>query len=294
MGRILGTLGSKIPNQQRAIAELNLKLCFPDLSTQELQHLTRRSLEENAKTGLELGAMWRWPVERLVELEDGVEGEDLLQQALASDRGTVLLAPHLGNWEFLNHFLMQRAQLVCLYRPPRIAELDDIILRARGRTGCISAPATRGGVRRVLQALRNGELVLILPDQEPLKANGVHAPFFGIPALTMTLVARILRRTGAQPLFVFAQRQPSGKFRVRFVEAPDGLADSDEVVAAANLNAGVEACVRLCPEQYLWSYKRFKTSPPGVTTPYRVLWSQRKARRLDALRAKNPADSAKE
>ncbi len=294
LGQVLGGLGSKIPNQERAIAALNLKLCFPELSAKELEHLTRRSLEESAKTALELGAMWRWPIERLVELEEGVEGEALLQQALESNRGTVLLAPHLGNWEFLNHFLMHRAQLVCLYRPPRIAELDAMILQARGRTGCISAPATRGGVRRVLKALGAGELVLILPDQEPLKANGVSAPFFGIPALTMTLVARILRRTGAQPLFVFAHRQPSGKFRVRFVKAPDGLDDSDEVTAAASLNAGVEACVRLCPEQYLWSYKRFKTTPPGVTTPYRVLWSKRKARRLGASSQKKPGTSGKD
>ena len=119
---------------------------------------------------------------------------------------------------------------------------------------------------------------MILPDQEPLKKYGVTAPFFGVPALTMTLVSRILRRTGARALYVFAERRPAGRFRVRFLEAPDGLDDADETAAAERLNRGVEACVRLCPEQYLWSYKRFKTAPPGELTPYKAIWGRRRAR----------------
>ncbi len=278
LGRFLGGVSSRLPNEARDITGLNLELCFPDLSLTERRALTRRSLEETGQAIFELGAMWKGPVEALEKLEEGVEGEELLTEAMASGRGTILLAPHLGNWEFLNHFLMRRGQLVCLYRPPRIAELDAFLLEARGRTGCVSAPATRGGVRRVLRGLRAGELILILPDQEPLKAFGVSAPFCGVPALTMSLVSRILQRTGATPLFVFAERRPAGKFRVRFLEAPEGLAGADQQIAAAALNRGVEDCIRLCPEQYLWSYKRFKTTPPGVVTPYKVIWSRRRRR----------------
>ncbi len=279
-GGALGGLVARVPNEQRAVSELNLKLCFPDLPAAERRRLARRSLEETGKALFELGALWRWPAERLAGLEEAVEGEELLEDTMAAGRGTVLLAPHLGNWEFLNPFLMRRGQLVTLYRPPRIAELDRVISQARGRTGCVSAPATRGGVRRVLRGLRAGELVLILPDQEPLKRFGVSAPFFGLPALTMTLVSRILRRTGARALYVFAERRPAGRFRVRFVEAPDGLDDADEVAAAGRLNLGVESCVRLCPEQYLWSYKRFKTAPPGELTPYHVTWGRRRRRQF--------------
>ncbi len=278
LGRFLGGVSSRFPNEARDVTNLNLKLCYPELSAQERRQMTRRSLEETGKAVFELGRLWRAPVEELEQLEEGVEGEDLLAAAMAGGHGTILLAPHLGNWEFLNHFLMRRAQLVTLYRPPRVAELDAFLRAARGRTGCISAPATRGGVRRVLKALRGGELVLILPDQEPLKAFGVSAPFFGVPALTMTLVSRILKRTGAVALSVFAERRPAGKFRVRFLEAPEGLTDDDEVAAAGALNRGVEDCIRMCPEQYLWSYKRFKTTPPGQVTPYKEIWGRRRRR----------------
>lgn len=282
LGRFLGNVSSRFPNEARDVTNLNLKLCFPELSADERRRMTRRSLEETGKAIFELGTLWNAPIDRLEELEEEVLGEELLTAAMASGRGTILLAPHLGNWEFLNHFLMRRGQLVCLYRPPRIAELDAFLLEARGRTGCISAPATNAGVRRVLRALSADELVLILPDQEPLKRFGVTAPFFGVPALTMTFVSRIVRRTNAVVLSVLAERRPSGKFRVRFLEAPDGLADDDEVAAASALNRAVEACVRLCPEQYLWSYKRFKTTPPGTVTPYKAIWSRRRRRKARA------------
>ncbi len=280
LGGFLGGVCGRLPVEPRDVTDLNLKLCFPEMAAPERRRLVRRSLAAAGQAAFELGALWRWPVERLEAMEEPAVGEELFTAAKAGGRGIVLLAPHLGNWEFLNHFLMRHGQLVTLYRPPRIAELDALVREARGRTGCVSAPATRGGVRRVLRALAAGELVLILPDQEPLKAYGVHAPFFGVPALTMTLVSRILKRTGATSLYAFAERRQAGRFRVRFSEPPEDLADRDEVAAAAALNRGVEACVRLCPEQYLWSYKRFKTAPPGELTPYHVIWGWRRRRQF--------------
>ncbi len=278
LGRMVGRIGAVVPTTPRAVADLNLKLCFPDISDAERRTLVRRVLAENGAMILEMFAIWRWPAERLAKLRDGVEGWALFERAMAQGRGIVLLSPHIGNWEFLSSFMAERTQLVGLYRPPRIAELDDFIRRARERTGSIMVPATPAGMRPVFRALRANQTVFILPDQEPLPAHGVHAPFFGVPALTMTLVSRILRRTGSEVLFVTIERSTGG-FRCCFHEPPDGLADPDEVVAATSLNRGVEACVRRRPEQYLWTYKRFLSAPPGEPTPYRAIWSKRRLRR---------------
>ncbi len=269
---------AKVPNPLRAVADLNLRLCFPDLTEEDRRRLVRRVLAENSATVLEMSSIWRWPADKLRRLENGVEGLDLLERAISRGAGTLLLSPHLGNWEFLNAFMMRHTQLVSLYRPPRIAELDDFMRRARERTGCIMVPATPAGMRPLLKALHSNYTVLILPDQEPLPAHGVHAPFFGVPALTMTLVSRILGRTGCEALFVTAERCSEGGFRIRFQQPPEGLADPDEERAAASLNRGVETCVRRCPEQYLWTYKRFMSAPPGEPTPYRAIWSRRRLR----------------
>jgi KDO2-lipid IV(A) lauroyltransferase len=277
-GRTAGAALARGPSTLRKVVELNLRLCFPDMSDRDRVLLSRRALAENAATMVELASVWRWPMARLERLDDGVEGRPLYREAAASGRGVLLLVPHLGNWEFLNVVLARHSRPVALYRPPRIAELDGFIRRARERTGALMVPATPGGLRPILRALRSGGTVVILPDQEPLRAHGVHAPFFGVPALTMTLVAQILRRTGSEPLFASCERTAAG-FRTRFRPPPEGLDDADDVAAAASLNRGVEACVRELPEQYLWTYKRFLTAPPGEPTPYRAIWSRRRLRR---------------
>ena len=173
----------------------------------------------------------------------------------------LLLAPHIGNWEFVTHFLMHRHHVTALYRKPRIDQMDELVRSARQRGGATLLPATPRGLRNFYKTLAAGGLVAILPDQEPLKNHGVFAPFFHLPALTMTLVAALLRRVPATVVYGWAQRRPDG-FDVHFREAPAGLDDPDDVVAAHRLNQGVEACVRECPEQYTWSYRRFRTRPP--------------------------------
>ena len=268
-----------LPTRLRKVSDFNLRLCFPELTAEARRSLMRRNLLESSKSAVETAAIWLGSQERLEDLRDGIEGEELLEQAKAVGRGTVLLSPHLGNWEYLNCILPRRGQVHCLYRASRVAELDEPIRRLRERSGIHMVPATSMGLRPLLRALRANHMVLILPDQEPRKAHGVHAPFFGVPALTITLVSRILRSTGAVPLYVFAERRPSGRFRVHFRAAPAGLADPDPQRAAASLNAGIEACVRQLPEQYLWTYKRFKTAPPGEPTPYRAIWSRRYRKR---------------
>jgi len=217
-------------------------------------------LIETARTYAEFGAMWHWSPERLRRLEHAVDSGELMREGMARGKGVVLLVPHIGNWEFLLHYLMRCYGLTALYRPPRVTELDEHLRRNRQRSGATLVPPTSKGLRTLLTTLSEGRLVGILPDQEPLKDKGVFAPFFGFPALTMTLVGALARRFDACVVFGYAMRCPEG-FRIRFREAPPGLDDPDDVVAATRLNQGVENCVRECAEQYLWSYRRFRTRP---------------------------------
>lgn len=262
LGGFLGRVGWLLPGRFRSVTLDNVNRCFPELASGERRRLARHSLVETGRATAEAGALWSWPVERLVELEESVVGAELLEEALASERGTILLLPHLGNWEVFNHFLMRRAPFAALYRAPRVAELAELMRRARERTGCRMVPATRAGLKDLYRWLGGGGLTVILPDQEPLKKHGVFAPFFGVPALTMTLVGRLARRLDPHLLYGFAERRPGGRFRIHFRPAPTGLDDPHPETAAARLNLGVEECVRTLPEQYTWSYKRFRTRPP--------------------------------
>jgi KDO2-lipid IV(A) lauroyltransferase len=202
----------------------------------------------------------------------GSQGEQHLQAALQQGRGVILLTPHLGAWEMAGLYASQHYPITSLYRPPRLQGLAPMIKRGRERLGARLVPTDRQGIRALFQALKRGEVVGILPDQVPGEAGtGVFAPFFAQPAYTMTLVARLAHKTGAPVIFTYAERLPNALgFQVHFLPAPAGIDSADLVLAATALNAGVMQCVQRCLTQYQWSYKRFKTVPPGSRSPYEL------------------------
>jgi Kdo2-lipid IVA lauroyltransferase/acyltransferase len=229
----------------------------------ELAGMRRRVVAELGRSALELPAIWFRPPEQADALMRRVEGWDLVDAARAAGRGILFLTPHIGCFEIAALHAARRLPITILYRPPKLAWLEPL-LRA-GRTGGLGtlAPTTLTGVRRLLKALRAGEGVGLLPDQVPGVGEGVWAPFFGRPAFTMTLVGRLQKATDCVVLLAFARRLPRGAGFVMTLEALEGdLAAAD---GAARLNAAVERVVRRCPEQYLWSYNRYKAprrAPP--------------------------------
>lgn len=272
LGAGLGSLLWRIPNQFREASRRNVDRCFPELPITERRNLVRESLKSTGSNVIEAGALWHSPAEELQELAEAVDNEAMLEAGLDRGKGILVLAPHVGNWEYLALWFTLRnpeMPLVSLYRPPRILELDDYLRQSRQRFGAVMAPANVGGLRQIARALQDGHMVGILPDQEPLKEHGVFAPFFGIPALTMLVVNGILRRFNPTVAYAFAQRRRNGKFCIRIFAPPEGLDDDDPIRAATQLNHGVEQCVRACPEQYMWSYRRFRTRPPEELTERR-------------------------
>ena len=151
-----------------------------------------------------------------------------------------------------------------LFRPAKQAWLRRVVDGSRGRSGLATAPATLGGVRQMLRALRQGHTIGLLPDQVPPEGLGVWAPFFGRPAYTMTLAGRLLQQTGAAVLLIWGERQPGGLgYTVHVLPAPTVSKDASPETAAATINAAMEQLIRLAPGQYLWGYHRYK-NPRGL------------------------------
>ncbi len=269
IGSMLGWLLWRFPNRLRWIAARNLSLCFPESDSVERERLLRRNLVETGKLFLELGPLWLWPGARVLDLVRApVVGEEALSAAVRQQRGAILITPHLGAWEMAGLYYSSRYPLNILYRPSRLG-LDELSRRGRGRLGGKVVATDSSGIRTLVAALRKGEALGILPDQDPGDEGGVFAPFFGIAASTMTLVSRLALKTGAPVFLTWAERLPRGRgFLVHLRELPEvaGAASLGESVAA--LNQGVEAAIRTLPAQYLWTYKRFKTRPPDAPKLY--------------------------
>ena len=264
LGGSLGGLARWIGLREARVAWRSIELCHPTMDEAARRVLWRANLAETGRTLLETARFWTRPAARNLALVREVEGRELFDAARAAGRGVIIAAPHLGNWELLNQWLAAQSELAILYRPPRQAWGDALIRRLRAQPGVTQVRAEASGVRILFRHLKDGGMLGILPDQQPKRGDGEFAPFFGIPALTMSLLPRLAHKTGATVLMAFAERLPGAEgFRIRLLPAPAAIGDADTARAAAALNGAVEACIALAPAQYQWSYKRFTIRPEG-------------------------------
>lgn len=224
-----------------------------------------KSVGEAGKGMFELPFIWCARPERVLRTARIVNW-DLVQQALDAKAGIVFLTPHLGCFEISAQSVARHASLSVLYRPPRKAALKPLIEGARARANLHLAPANLSGVRILLKALKNGQAIGLLPDQVPQNGEGVWANFFGKPAYTMTLPAKLQQMSGAPIILAYAERLSWGRgYAIHFVAFEGELGETPEQQARA-INAAMEKLIVRCPAQYIWSYNRYKT-PPGVTPP---------------------------
>lgn len=224
----------------------------------------RAAIAEAGKGVMELPAIWLDERSRVVAGMREPEGWDIVETELERRKGLILLTPHLGCWEVSAQWFSRRHPITVLYSPPKVGWLEPLMRAGRDREMMKSVPADLTGVRALLRALKKGEAIGILPDQVPGEGEGEWVSFFGRPAYTMTLVARLAEKTGASVLLAFAERLPRGRgYRIHVERLPEPFAGESNV---RRMNRGIEALIRRCPAQYLWAYNRHKV-PAGVEPP---------------------------
>jgi len=231
--------------------------------------IRRAAVAHAGRQGLEAGWLWRQPAADIVELVQEAETGSVAA-VLADPRPLLLLTPHIGSFEASAQYYASLPQaggrpMAVLYRPPRKQALQEVI-DGRARPGLQLAPADMRGVRLLLRTLRNHGVAGVLPDQVPSQGEGVWADFFGRPAYTMTLPARLAAATGARIVFAFCERLPAAKgYRLHLTPFDPGVS-GDLAADTQRLNLALETLIRRCPEQYLWGYNRYK-APAGTAGP---------------------------
>ncbi|MEE9321228.1 MAG: lysophospholipid acyltransferase family protein [Granulosicoccus sp.] len=270
VGALIGRIAWVTRSRLRRITEVNLALCFPEMPQPERDSLARQSLIQTGMTLTESAWIWRRPREEVASLIRETRGAELFEQAQKSGKGLIIASPHMGCWELCNLPVSDNGDITYLYRSPRNPAIEPLLIEWRSNLGGKPARLDAPGIRHVLRVLKQGQLIGLLPDQEPDADNGVQAPFYGVHAHTMTLLAKLASRNNVEVLFCLAERLPKGRgWRIHFVKPEPGIADSDKMVAAAALNRTVERCIELCPSQYMWNYKRFRLQPDGTHRDYR-------------------------
>jgi KDO2-lipid IV(A) lauroyltransferase len=214
-----------------------------------------QNIGESGKALLETFAIWFRSDKQQLSLVRNIDGLEYVETARDLGKGLIFLTPHLGCFEITSLYYGAHHPMTVLYRQPRQTWLMPLITAGRQRGKVTLAPANGQGVKLLLQALKRGEAIGILPDQAPLEGEGEWAPFFGRPAYTMTLASKLAQKTGAQVFMAFGERLSWGRgynIHIRAIEAGG-------INTPTLLNTEIECTIRQCPAQYLWMYDRYKT-----------------------------------
>ena len=229
-------------------------------SEAEFRNVLSASISEAGKSVLELPWVWLRPYEKVVASVKQCHGWEYFEAAHAQGKGVIIATPHLGCFDLLALHIATRLPMTSMYRPPRWKFLDILMHQGRERGQMKLAPTDMGGVRQLLKALKRGEIIGVLPDQVPGNGEGEWVPFFGRPAYTMTLIGRLIGSSGATVLMCHSQRLPRGEgYELHFSPLTFDAASS----IPQQINAAMEVVISTCPEQYLWSYNRYKV-PRGA------------------------------
>ncbi len=283
---VVGWLYAQLATDSRKVVIANVEHVREGVLAQgvdlgDAEQFAHRTMRASGYLLAETALCWRGPPEAWRQLIASVVGADALSHLRstqttttnpvdgAKKTGALFLAPHLGNWEVLNMYMGAEFGLTVLYDPPKIAALEPVIRAARQRTSSTLLPIGPTGLRGMLQQLRDGGVVGLLPDQVPAVSGGTYAEFFGKQALTINLVHRLANKHTPRVYLISAIRNSAGLFDIRFDELTQEIVGQSETAAAKALNTAIEAQILLAPEQYQWTYKRFKRPEGGGANIYR-------------------------
>lgn len=268
LGTFAGWLSWISSSARRRVALRNLERCMPELDAAARERLARASLAHEFMTYIETIRIWLGPAQQVRSAVREWRGLDVLDRAFAQGKGVILLTLHQGAFEAIAIPMSERYPFCGLYKPQR-GIFNELSIKGRTRFGG-QLRATEAGVRKQsLSLLAQGMGVYFMPDHDPPEGRGVFVPFMGQPAHTPTLVAKLAHESGSPVVYMFGERLPNaGGFIAHFLDAPENISNGDVLKASAAMNRGLEQCLRTCPEQYWWGYKRFRRQPPGIEKFY--------------------------
>lgn len=265
VGKWLGHLLYHLAKSRRHVAAVNIRLCFPELSEAEQKQLVKDVFINNGIGIIETAMAW-WSDRESFRQRVSLEGREHLDQALAQGRGVILLGAHFSTLDLGGLLFSLFYPLHTMYRPHNNPVMEHVI--ERGRLRSISSLIDRSNFRAVFRALKRNEIVWYAPDQDFGPTNSVYAPFFGVPAATVTATARLAKISKAPIILLSHHRTSTGRYNLRLHPPVEDFPKTSEEESATRINAELEVGIRYEPSQYMWIHRRFKTHQRGKNYLY--------------------------
>ena len=260
LGKLLGWLLYALVGSRRRVVTANLSACFPDKSTREIGRLTRQTFVYFAQAWLDRSWVWHAPrswILRRVTLTGAVH-------EMTGQQPTIVFVPHFVGMDAAWGGLVLRhpRESATIYTDQSNKLIDRWILRGRRRWGHMQLFGRIEGVKPVVQAVRAGKPLFLLPDMDFGPDESIFVPFFGIPTATVPSLARFARLGRAKVVPGIVTMTPTG-YEVKLLPAWQNFPTDDVVADTAFMNKQLEGYILDQPAQYFWVHKRFKTRPEG-------------------------------
>lgn len=245
-------------SSMKRITRINLQLAYPELNSSEQKTLIRKSLISQCMTYVESIKCWGMSPEYSLNQLKNIYGEQHLTQALANSKGVIVVVAHFGCWELLNAWLNLHTSPMIMYKPNKNKAVNRFMLEARQRLNATLVPTDENGVRAIFKHLKQGGLTVILPDHLPKASGGIYSNFFRQNTLSTTLVSKLANKTQCNIIGLSCIRDEISGFSVHCSVLADDILSNDLQTSVDSLNQNLESMINVAPEQYVWSYKRFR------------------------------------
>lgn len=243
-----------------ATIRLNLQIALAELTSEQHEQIIQHAIRNELTSYFEFFSIWGASNKKNIDRIHSITGEELLQDALKAPEGLVLIVPHFGTWEIMNAYLAQFTQMTILYKPVKNESANQFVRAARSREQAHLVPTDESGVRQIFKALKQGGTTVILPDHTP-NVGGEMIPYFGVPLATSNLSAKLIQKTKAKALFLYAIRNEDHGFDMHIEAIDERIYQGNANDGTAVILEAIEDLIRRHPEHYHWSYKRFKAHP---------------------------------
>jgi KDO2-lipid IV(A) lauroyltransferase len=266
VGRAIGMGAYVLIAKRRRIARTNLRLCFPDLSSEAREQLLRRHFQCFGRALVESSIAWWGSAERLRRVVR-IEGREHVE-SLKGER-FIGFVPHFVGIELEGLRMTADYRGVAVYVRQKDKYVDAFLKRKRERFAGTRMIARQEGVKAILRALEGGQALQLSPDMDLGPKDSVFVPFFGVQAATVTALSRMARLMKLRIIPLVVRQLPGGqgyvaRFHPPWEDYPGASVEED----TRRMNAFLEEQIREMPEQYLWTHRRFKTRPPGEPKVY--------------------------
>ena len=240
---------------------LNIEICLPQYNRQQREYITQAAIRNELQSYFEFFAIWGSSSTKNISRIRKIRGESYFHDALAQGKGLVLIVPHFGTWEIMNAWVAQHTQMTIMYKPIKNEDADAFVKAARSREQAHLVPTDESGVRQIFKALKQGGTTVILPDHTP-HVGGDMVDYFGIPLASSSLSAKLIQKTKARTVLLYAIRcEDSDQFDLFIEPISEDIYQGSAEHGTHVIHQTLEHLIERYPEHYHWSYKRFKAHP---------------------------------